>query len=158
MQRDRACGFSQTQTTQARLPIGGLCQGVLGFVEGYTSWFSRTTEAEYVSLADVLKEVLFLRQVWRLFDVARMPVSHGIPVDVFQCMHVRIGGYLAGAESDEQQQFQAHLRKAPLIRDLVGRKEMSVFHVESAYQHMDLTKALHVGDLEFHRYFVTSMG
>ena len=37
------------------------------------SWFSRTqkcvtlstTEAEYVALADVMKEVLFLRQVWR---------------------------------------------------------------------------------------------
>ena len=37
------------------------------------SWFSKTqkcgilsaTEAEYVALADVIKEVLFLRQVWR---------------------------------------------------------------------------------------------
>ena len=40
---------------------------------GCVSWFSRTqkcvtlstTEAEYVALADVIKEVLFLRQVWR---------------------------------------------------------------------------------------------
>ncbi|CAB1103333.1 unnamed protein product [Ectocarpus sp. CCAP 1310/34] len=40
---------------------------------GCVTWFSRTqkcvtlstTEAEYVAIADVLKEVLFLRQVWR---------------------------------------------------------------------------------------------
>ena len=40
---------------------------------GCVSWFSRTqkcvtlstTESEYVALADVMKEVLFLRRVWR---------------------------------------------------------------------------------------------
>ncbi|CAB1098478.1 unnamed protein product [Ectocarpus sp. CCAP 1310/34] len=44
------------------------------------------------------------------------------------------------------------------IRELVGRKEISIFHVESAYQHADfLTKALHAGDFEFHRNYVMSM-
>ncbi|CAB1110496.1 unnamed protein product [Ectocarpus sp. CCAP 1310/34] len=38
-------------------------------------------------------------------------------------------------------------------------KEISNFHVESAYQHADfLTEALHVGDFEFHRNFVMSVG
>ena len=46
------------------------------------SWFSRTqkcmtlstTEAEYVALADIIKEVLFLRQVWRfMLPQVRMP-------------------------------------------------------------------------------------
>ncbi|CAB1101054.1 unnamed protein product [Ectocarpus sp. CCAP 1310/34] len=62
-----------------RRPVSGglvMCGG------GCISWFSRTqkcvalstTEAEYVSLADVMKEVLFLRQVWRfMLPEAGMP-------------------------------------------------------------------------------------
>ncbi|CAB1097724.1 unnamed protein product [Ectocarpus sp. CCAP 1310/34] len=106
---------SASKAADRRSVSGGLvmCGG------GCIPWFSRTqkcvtlstTEAEYVSLADVMKDVLFLRQVWR-------------------CM----------------------LPEA-------GRKEISIFHVESAYQHADfLTKALHVGDFEFHRNFVMSLG
>ncbi|CAB1099242.1 unnamed protein product [Ectocarpus sp. CCAP 1310/34] len=46
-----------------------------------------------------------------------------------------------------------------IIRELAGRKEISIFHVESAIQHADfLTKALHVGEFEFQRYFVLSLG
>ncbi|CAB1110924.1 unnamed protein product [Ectocarpus sp. CCAP 1310/34] len=49
---------------------------------GGVTWFSRTkkcvtlstTEAEYVAIADVMKEVLFLRQVWRfMLPDASMP-------------------------------------------------------------------------------------
>ncbi|CAB1107751.1 unnamed protein product [Ectocarpus sp. CCAP 1310/34] len=68
-----------------RASLGSL--GGIGDVwGGCISWFSRTqkcvtlstTEAEYVSLADVMKEVLFLRQVWRfMLPEAGMP---GIPV------------------------------------------------------------------------------
>ncbi|CAB1102712.1 unnamed protein product [Ectocarpus sp. CCAP 1310/34] len=58
-----------SKATDRRSVSGGLvmCGG------GCVTWFSRTqkcvtlstTEAEYVAIADVLKEVLFLRQVWR---------------------------------------------------------------------------------------------
>ena len=59
-----------SKATDRRSVSGGLvvCGGAS------VSWFSRTqkcvtlstTEAEYVALADVIKEVLFLRQIWRL--------------------------------------------------------------------------------------------
>ena len=47
--------------------------GLVMFGDGCVSWFSRTekcvtlstAEAEYVALADVIKQVLFLRRVWR---------------------------------------------------------------------------------------------
>ncbi|CAB1101428.1 unnamed protein product [Ectocarpus sp. CCAP 1310/34] len=54
---------------------------------GVVSWFSRTqkcvtlstTEAEYVALGDVVKEILFLRQVWRIMlpkvNMPCIPVS-----------------------------------------------------------------------------------
>ena len=58
-----------SKATDRRSVSGGLvmCGGAS------VSWFSRTqkcvtlstTEAKYVALADVIKEVLFLRQVWR---------------------------------------------------------------------------------------------
>ncbi|CAB1116924.1 unnamed protein product [Ectocarpus sp. CCAP 1310/34] len=47
--------------------------GIVTCGGGAVSWFSRTqkcvtlstTEAEYVALGDVVKEILFLRQIWR---------------------------------------------------------------------------------------------
>ncbi|CAB1112067.1 unnamed protein product [Ectocarpus sp. CCAP 1310/34] len=126
---------------------------------GCISWFSRTqkcvtlsmTEAEYVSLADVMKEVLFLRQVWRF-----MLPEAGMP-----CIPVLEDnqGAIQLAQNPISNGNSKHIDVRPhFIRELVGRKEISIIHVESAYQHADfLTKALHVGDFEFHRNFVMSV-
>ena len=59
-----------------------MCEGAA------VSWFSRTqkcvtlstTEAEYVALSDDLKEVLFLRQVWRFV----VPQASMICISVFE--------------------------------------------------------------------------
>ncbi|CAB1100747.1 unnamed protein product [Ectocarpus sp. CCAP 1310/34] len=126
---------------------------------GCISWFSRTqkcvtlstTEAEYVSLADVMKEVLFLRQVWRfMLPEAGMPC-----IPVFEDNQ----GAIQLAQNPISNSNSKHIDvRHHFIRELVGRKEISIFHVESAYQHADfLTKALHAGDFEFHRNYVMSM-
>ncbi|CAB1117636.1 unnamed protein product [Ectocarpus sp. CCAP 1310/34] len=119
---------------------------------GCSSWFSRTqkcvtlsrTVAEYVSLADVMKEVLFLEQVWRFM----FPVFE----DNQGAIHL--------AQNPISSSNSKHIDvRHHFIRELVSRKEISIFDVESAYQHADfLTKALHVGDFEFHRNFVMSVG
>ncbi|CAB1102594.1 unnamed protein product [Ectocarpus sp. CCAP 1310/34] len=136
--------------------LGGLVMCVWGCI----SWFSRrqkcvtlsTTEAEYVSLEDVIKEVMFLRQVWRF----KLPKA-GMPcVPVFKDNEEAI----QLAQNPIGNSYSKHINvRHHFIRELVGRKEISIFHVESAYQHADfLTKALHVGDFEFHRNFVKSVG
>ena len=66
-----------SKATDRRSVSGGLV--IYGCAS--VSWFSRiqksvalsTTEAEYVALADVIKEVLFLRQVWRFMPEVGMP-------------------------------------------------------------------------------------
>ena len=73
-----------SQAADRRSVSGGLVMGGGACV----SWFSRTqkcvtlltTEAEYVALADVVKEVLFLRQVWRFMlpDVSMDGVHSGL--------------------------------------------------------------------------------
>ena len=61
------------QTTPVEQPSGGaiMCAGA------YVCWFSRTqkcvplstSEAECVALSDAVKELLFLRQVWRFMMI-----------------------------------------------------------------------------------------
>ncbi|CAB1113540.1 unnamed protein product [Ectocarpus sp. CCAP 1310/34] len=119
--------------------------------EGCISWFSRTqkcvtlsrTETEYVSLADVMKEVLLLEQVWRF-----MLPEVGLPcIPVFEDNQ----GAIQLAQNPFSNSDSKHIDiRHHFIRELVGRKGISIFHVVSAYQHADfLTKALHVGDFEF---------
>ncbi|CAB1117587.1 unnamed protein product [Ectocarpus sp. CCAP 1310/34] len=98
-------------------------------------------KAEYVSLADVMKELLLLRQVRRfMLPEAGMPC---IPVfednqGAIQLAQKPISNSSNSKHIDVRHHF---------IRELVGRKEISIFNVKSAYQHADfLTKALNVGD------------
>ncbi|CAB1109720.1 unnamed protein product [Ectocarpus sp. CCAP 1310/34] len=126
---------------------------------GCIPWFSRTqkcvtlstTEAEYVSFADVMKEVLFLRQVWRfMLPEAGMPC---IPVFEDNPGAIQLAQNPISNSNSKHIDVRHHF-----IRELVDMKEISIFHVESAYQHADfLTKALHAGDFEFHRNYVMSM-
>ncbi|CAB1106667.1 unnamed protein product [Ectocarpus sp. CCAP 1310/34] len=136
-------------------------EGLVMWGGGCISWLSRTqkcvtlstTEAEYVSLADVMKkEVLFLRKVWRfMLPEAGMPC-----IPVFEDNQ----GAIQLAQNPISNSNSKHIDvRHHFIRELVGRKGISIFHVESAYQHAGfLTKAFHVGNFEFHRNFAMSVG
>lgn len=126
---------------------------------GCLSWFSRTqkcvtlstTEAEYVAMVDIVKEVLFLRQVWRF-----MLPEVGMPcIPVFEDNQ----GAIQLAQNPMTNCNSKHIDvRHHFIRELVGRKEISVIHVASEFQHADfLTKVLTVESFEFHRDFVMNV-
>ena len=124
-----------------------MCEGAC------VSWFSRTqkcvtlsaTEAEYVVLADVMKEVLFLRQFWRFmltaFGVPCTPVSEDNESAV-----QRVQNPITNSSSkyiDARHHF---------LSMLVGREEASIIHVPSQFQNANfLTKAVARDSFEFHR-------
>ncbi|CAB1111466.1 unnamed protein product [Ectocarpus sp. CCAP 1310/34] len=113
--------------------------------EGCISWFSRTQKCVTLSTTE-------RGGVWRfMLPEAGMPC-----IPVFEDNQ----GAIQLAQNPISYSNSKHIDvRQHLIRELVGRKEISIFHVESAYQHADfLTKALHVGDFEFHCNFVMSVG
>ena len=117
------------------------------------SWFSRTqeyvtlstTEAEYVAPADVNKEMLFLRQVWRfMLPEVGMPC---IPVLEDNEGAVQLTQNPTTNSNSKHIDLRHHV-----LRELAGRKEISVTHVPSGFQHADfLTKAISKESFEFHR-------
>ena len=123
-------------------------------------WFSRTTqkcvtlstsEAEYVALGDAVKELLFLRQVWRFM----------IPDKEMPCFPVF-----------EDSQGALQLSKIPVsnsnskhidvchhfLRELVCQGDIIVNHVPSEYQYADiLTKGLAFDLFAIHRRFLMNL-
>ena len=99
------------------------------------SWFFRTqkcvtlssTEAEYVALGDVIKEVLFLGHVWRF-----MLPAVGIPcIPVFEDNEgaaVQLAQNPITDSSSKRIDVLHHF-----LRELVGRKEISIIHVASQF-------------------------
>ena len=118
------------------------------------SWFSRTqkcvtlstTETECLALVDIIKEVLFLRQVWRF-----MLTEVGMPcIPVFEDNEgaVQLAQNPITNSNSKHIDVQHHF----LTRELTERKEISVTHVPSGFQHADfLTKAISKESFEFHR-------
>ncbi|CAB1120295.1 unnamed protein product [Ectocarpus sp. CCAP 1310/34] len=138
---------------------GADCRSVSGGLVmcggGCVTWFSRTqkcvtlstTEAEYVAFADVLKEVLFLRQVWRF-----MLPDTGMPcIPVFEDNQ----GAIQIAHNPITNSNSKHIDvRHHFIRELVERKEISITHVTSEFQHADfLTKAISKESFALHRDF-----
>ncbi|CAB1102978.1 unnamed protein product [Ectocarpus sp. CCAP 1310/34] len=129
-----------SKATDRRSVSGGLvmCGG------GCVAWFSRTqkcvtlstTEAEYVVVADVLKEVLFLRQAWRsMLPDAGMPC---IPVFEDNQGAIQIAHNPITNSNSKHIDVRHHF-----MRELVERKEISITHVPTQFQHADfLTKAI----------------
>ncbi|CAB1111969.1 unnamed protein product [Ectocarpus sp. CCAP 1310/34] len=118
--------------------------GIVTCGGGAVSWFSRTqkcvtlstTEAEYVALGDVVKEILFLRQIWRF-----MLPQVGMPCNpVFEDNQ----GAIQLAQNPISNSNSKHIDvRHHFLRELVERKEISVIHVPSPYQRADfLTKSL----------------
>ena len=137
-----------SKAADRRLVSGGLvmCGGAC------VSWFSRTqkcvtlstTEAEYVALAGTIKEVLFLRQVWRF-----MLPDVGMP-----CIPVFEGnqGAVQLAQNPITNSNSKHIDvRHHFLTELVGRKDISIIHVPSPFQRADfLTKAILRESFEFH--------
>ena len=107
-------------------------------------WFSRTqkcvtlstTEAEYVALADTMKEVIFLRYVWSYI----LPGLGSACITVFEdnkgARH--LAQYPVCASNSKHIDIRYHF-----LRGLVVRGEFGIVAVESEQQHADfLTKAL----------------
>ncbi|CAB1107872.1 unnamed protein product [Ectocarpus sp. CCAP 1310/34] len=133
--------------------------GIVTCGGGVVSWFSRTqkcvtlstTEAEYVALGDVVKEILFLRQVWRfMFPKVSMPC-----IPVFEDNQ----GAIQRAQNPISNSNSKHIDvRHHFLRELVERKEISVIHVPSPYQRADfLTKSLPKDAFESHRDFVMNL-
>ena len=123
-------------------------------------WFSRTqkcvtlstTEAEYVAMAETMKEVLFLQQVWCF-----MLPGVGTPcVPVFEDNE----GAVQLAQNPVTNSNSKHIDVLHhFLRELVAKGTISITHVRSAWQHADfLTKPLSAEAFQFHCNFVMNMG
>ena len=132
--------------------------GVVMCCGGVISWFSRTqsvtnstTEAEYVALGDLVKELLFLRQVWLFFlPSATMPL---MPV------YEDNEGAISLANNPITNSNSKHIDvRHHFLREKVNAGEIEVTHVSSEYHHADfLTKALTREAFEFRRDVVMNL-
>ena len=122
-------------------------------------WFSRTqkcvtlstSEAEYVALGDAVKELLFLRQVWRF-----MIPGKGTPCfPVFEDNQ----GALQLSKNPVSTSNSKHIDvRHHFLRELVRQGDIIVNHVPSEYQHADiLTKVLAFDLFAIHRRFLMNL-
>ena len=133
--------------------------GVVMCAGGPVSWHSKTqkcvtlstTQAEYVAMSDMGKEILFLRQVWCfMLPKARMPCI---------AMYEDNEGAIQIAKHPISNSNSKHIDvRHHFLRELVERKEIEIIHIASQYQHADfLTKALPEREFEFHRGIVMNL-
>ena len=125
------------------------------------SWFSRAhkcitlsaPEAAYVALVNVIKEALFLRQIWLfVFLDVRMPY---IPVFEDNEGVVQIAQKPITNSDSKHIDIRHHFLKELLI---VGGGEISIIHVPSAFQHVGiLTEAIAQDSFEFYRNFARNL-
>ena len=122
-------------------------------------WVSRTQkcvtlctfEAEYVALGDAMKELLFLRQVWRF-----MIPGKGMPCfPVFEDNE----GALQLTKNPVSNSNSKHIDvRHHFLRELVRQGDISVNRVRSEYQHADiLTNVLAFDWLAIHRRFLMNL-
>lgn len=133
--------------------------GVVMCAGGAIAWFSKTqkcvtlstTQAEYVAMADMGKEILFLRQVWRFM----------LPKELRPCipLYEDNEGAIQIAKHPISNSNSKHIDvRHHFLRQLVDEKEVEIIHVASQYQHADfLTKALPERDFVFHRDYVMNL-
>ena len=110
-----------------------------------------TSAAEYVALGDAVKELLFLRQVWRF-----MISCKGRPCfPVFENNQ----GALQLSTNPVSNSNSKHIDvRHHFLRELVHQRDIIVNHVPSEYQHADiLTKVLAFDLFAIHRRFLTNI-
>ena len=144
-----------SKATDRRYVSGGaiMCGGAC------VCWFSRTQkcvtlstpEAEYVAFGDAVKELLFLRQVWRF-----MLPGKGVPCfPIFEDNQgaVQLSQNPVSTSNSKHIDVRHHF-----LRELVRQGSISVSHVPSEYQHADiLTKALAFDVFAIHRRFLMNL-
>ena len=144
-----------SRATDRRSISGGVVMCVGGPV-----WHSKTqkcvtlstTQAEYVAISDVGKEILFLRQVWRF-----MLLKAGMPcIPLFEDNEegaIQIAKHPISNSNSKHIDVRHHF-----LRELVERKEIEIVHVSSEHQHADfLTKALPEKEFEFQWDYVMNL-
>ena len=132
---------------------------VLMLVKEAISWHSRmqevtasgTSEVEYVALSEVVKEVLFLRQVQEFMEPS-MRVS---AVNVFKDN----GGVIKLATNKHASRRAKHIDvKHHLVRDASDARKVRVAYVRSEDQHADLlTKPLDTQKFYKHAKFILNV-
>ena len=141
-----------SKATDRRSVSGGviMCGGAS------VGWFSRTqkcvtlstSEAEYVALGDAVRELLFLRQIWRFMLPSKvMPFF-----PVFEDNQ----GAVQLAQNPVMNSNSKHIEvRHHFLRELVRQKDIKVVQVPAEFQHADiLTKALAFDLFAFHRKFL----
>ena len=110
-----------------------------------------TSEAEYVALGDAVKELLFLRQVWRFM----------LPSKVMPCFSAfeDSQGAVQLAQNPTTNSNSKHIDvRHYFLRELVRQRDIKVVRVPSEFQHADiLTKALTFDLFPFHRKFLMNL-
>ena len=133
--------------------------GVVMCAGGVIAWFSKTqkcitlstTHAEYVAMAEMGKEILFLRQVWRFMLPGELRPC--IPLYEDNEGAIQIAKHPISNSNSKHIDVRMHF-----LRELVEQKEVDVIHVSSQYQHADfLTKALPEKEFVFHRDYVMNL-
>ena len=151
--------FADADYASKAADLRSVSGGVLMCAGGPVFWFSRTqkcvtlstTEAEYVALADMVKEVLYGKGVWRFM----LPGAPAPCMPVFEDNE----GAIAIAENPISNSNSKHIDvRHHFLRELVERREISITHVASKFQHADfLTKALHKDLFEYHRNYAMNL-
>ena len=96
-----------------------------------------STEAEYVAMADGLKEAIFLRYLWSFIFPGRDVGCTVVGEDYVGALH--LANNPAITPNSKHVDFRRYF-----IRERVARKEFKVVYVPSELQHADfLTKPLH---------------
>ena len=144
-----------SKATDRRSVSGGLimCGGAS------VCWFSRTqkcvtlstSEADYVALGDAVKDLLFLRQIWRFM----------LPSKVMPCFSVFEDnqGAVQLAQNPVTDSNSKHIDvRHHFLRKLGRQMDIKVVQVPSEFQHADiLNKALAFGLFAFHRKFLMNL-
>ena len=126
---------------------------------GAINWHSRmqeltapgTSEAEYVALSEVVKEVIFLRQVQEFME----PLMRVYAVNVFEDNE----GAIKLATNKHASRRTKHIDvKHHLVRDASDARKFRVAYLRSEDQHADLlTKPLDMQKLYKHAKFILKM-
>ena len=144
-----------SKVTDRRSVSGGaiMCGGAC------VCWFPRmqkcvtlsTSEAECVALGDTVKELLFLRQVCRfMLPGKEMPYFR---IFEYNQAVVQLSQNPTSNSNSKHVDVRHHF-----LRDIVRKRDSSVNHVPSEYQHADiLTKALAFDVFVIHRRFIMNL-
>ena len=110
-----------------------------------------TSEAEYVALGDAVKELLFLRQIWRFMLPSK--VMPYFPVFEDNQRAVQLAQNPVTNLNSKHIDVRHHF-----LRELVRQRDIKVVQVLSGFKHADILTKASVYDLfVFHRKFLTNL-